>query len=164
MVENFQRASDLFILHPLRQDSKSEFLTELLERFYRLKQIDNSIDCVFLCVWKFPDIKYPIRAKIIRVIIIMCACFHQPILWVALVNALINCWTWQIAKAAFNCAVHKASYLKHVHCIAIKVFAKSVTVNRIANAPSTMRVIFVSIIDALATVKIMAFVMLMRQK
>lgn len=31
MVENFQRASDLFILHPLQQDSKSKYLDNFIE-------------------------------------------------------------------------------------------------------------------------------------
>lgn len=31
LVENFQRASDLFILHPLRQDSKSKLLKYRLQ-------------------------------------------------------------------------------------------------------------------------------------
>lgn len=30
LIESFQRASDLFILHPLRQDSKSEYINFIM--------------------------------------------------------------------------------------------------------------------------------------
>lgn len=35
LVENFQRASDLFVLHPLRQDPKSKFYP--LKAFFHVK-------------------------------------------------------------------------------------------------------------------------------
>lgn len=154
LVESFQRASDLFVLHPLRQDPRS---TNQKSKYFLLFQ---SIEILF-----FKHFQFQIHARKILARINMYACFHHPIIWVEPADVRIDYQGWQITTMINYCVNrHWVMSIRRVHCDAIRVFVNMSMVNRNVNVQMILTAIFVSIIVALATVKIGACATLMHPK